>query len=181
LTEQPSFIWTVRLKMMPLISITGRDRFIDGKGEMQMKLNGLVNLGKETGPKMDEGTLQRYLGETVWFPSAAVSPYIRWEEIDELSAKAIMSYKGTTGSGTFCFNEDGHFVKFVALRYMGNAPDAKRYEWIITANKHEQTNGITIPVDMDATWMLDTGPWTWCNIQITKTNYNMKENGLIFT
>jgi hypothetical protein len=177
-TQQPAFIWAVRLKILPLLNVLGRDKFADGKGEMQMKLNGLVNLGKETGPKMDEGTLQRFLGEIVWFPSAAISPYINWEEVDDFTAKATMNYKGTTGSGTFHFNKDGLLNKFIAMRYMGNTPDAKRYQWVITAKKHEQHNGITIPVKLEATWMLETGPWTWCNIEITGIRYNIKEKWL---
>ena len=170
--EKPAFIWTVRLKMAPFISVLGRDKFIDGKGEMQMTLNGLFNLGKETGEKMDEGTLQRYLGETVWFPSAMVSPYISWQELDKNSARATMNFKGTTGTGTFYFNNEGFFEKFIALRYMGNAADAKRYEWIISAQEHAEFNGIKIPSKMETTWMLESGPWTWLKLEITDIRYN---------
>jgi hypothetical protein len=172
--ENPAFIWTVRLKMAPLVSVLGRDKFLDGKGEMQMTLNGLLNLGKETGEKMDEGTLQRYLGETVWFPSGMVSPHISWEELNAHSAKATMNFKGTTGSGTFYFNNDGFFEKFVAMRYYGNAKNAKRYEWIITVQKYAEFSGIKIPSEMKATWMLDSGPWTWCQLEITDIRYNME-------
>lgn len=170
--ENPAFIWTIRLKMAPFVSVLGRDKFIDGKGEMQMTLNGIFNLGKETGEKMDEGTLQRYLGETVWFPSGLVSPHISWEEMDAHSAKATMNYKGTTGSGTFYFNKEGLFEKFVAVRYYGNSKDAKRYEWIITAQEHTEFNGIKIPSKLEATWMLDSGPWTWCKLEISDIRYN---------
>ncbi|MCK4699586.1 MAG: hypothetical protein KAT38_04615, partial [Bacteroidales bacterium] len=125
--ENPAFIWKVKMNMPPFIKITGRDKFVDGKGEMLIKMFSLLNIVNEKGEKMDEGTLQRFLGEIVWFPSAALSQYITWEAIDSLSAKATMNYKGTTGSGTFYFNEQGDFVKFSALRYKGNEADAQRY------------------------------------------------------
>ncbi len=171
-TENPAFIWTVKLNMSPVIQIRGRDKFVDGKGEMQMKMNSIINLGKETGEKMDEGTLQRYLGEIVWFPSAAVSPYISWEEIDTLTAKATMSYKGTTSSGIFYFNENGEVMKYSALRYMGNDPDAKRYEWVIKVDEYAHFEGIRIPSKCSATWKLDEGDWTWCILEITDLAYN---------
>ncbi|WP_372947544.1 DUF6544 family protein [Mariniphaga sp.] len=170
--ENPAFIWTVRMKMAPFVSVLGRDKFIDGKGEMQMTLNGILNLGKETGEKMDEGTLQRYLGETVWFPSGMVSPHISWQELDPHSAKATMNFKETSGSGNFYFNSEGIFEKFVAMRYYGNAKDAKRYEWIITAQEHAEFNGIKIPSKLEATWMLDSGPWTWLKLEIAEVDYN---------
>jgi hypothetical protein len=170
---KPAFIWTVDMRMSPIIHIKGRDKFVDGMGEMQMKMNSIINLGKETGEKMDEGTLQRYLGEMVWFPSAVLSPYVTWEEIDSLTAKATMTYQGTTGSGIFYFNKQGDFVKYSALRYKGNDPDAKRYPWVITVQDYKTFCGIRIPSKMEATWKLDEGNWTWCKIEISEIKYNI--------
>jgi hypothetical protein len=175
-TENPAFIWTVKLNMSPFVSVRGRDKFTDGKGEMQMKLYALLNLGKETGEKMDEGTLQRYLGEIVWFPSAALSPYIKWEAVDSLTAKATMNYKGTTGSGIFYFNAEGDFIKYSAMRYMGNEPDAERREWIIEADNHAVFNGIKVPSEVHATWRLDEGDWTWCRIRLSNLVYNASDS-----
>jgi hypothetical protein len=176
--DKPAFIWTVNMKMSPIINIKGRDKFVDGKGEMLMKMNSIIRLGKETGKKMDEGTLQRYLGEMVWFPSAALSPYISWEEIDANTAKATMSYNGTTGSGTFYFDKQGDFIKFIALRYKGNKPDAKRYEWLVEADDYAEFEGIRMPSKCRATWKLDDGDWTWCMLEITDLKYNIKVDDL---
>lgn len=171
-TVNPAFIWTVRLNMSPLIRIRGRDKFLEGRGEMQMKMNAIINLGKETGDKMDEGTLQRYLGEMVWFPSAALSPFITWEQIDKHTAKATMCYKGTSGSGTFFFDEKGDFIKYRAFRYKGNEEDARRYDWVVTADEYKEFEGVRIPSKMRATWKLDEGDWTWCILEITDMTYN---------
>lgn len=170
--ENPAFIWKVKMNMPPFIKITGRDKFVDGKGEMIIKMFSLLNIVNEKGEKMDEGTLQRFLGEIVWFPSAALSQYITWEAIDSLSAKATMNYKGTTGSGTFYFNEQGDFVKFSALRYKGNETDAQRYEWVLTVKEHSIMNSIKIPTIGEVTWMLENGNWTWLDLEITDIRYN---------
>ena len=175
-TENPAFIWTVDLNMLSFLKIKGRDKFVDGKGEMQMKMNSIINLGKETGEKMDEGTLQRYLGEMVWFPPAALKSYVAWEEIDALTAKATMTYQGTTGSGVFYFNKDGDCIQFSALRYKGNDPDAKRHEWIITVDEYAEFEGIKIPSKCQATWKLDEGDWTWCVLEITDLSYDIRHS-----
>lgn len=171
-TKNPAFIWTIDLKMSPLITIRGRDKFVDGRGEMQMKMNSIISLGKETGEKIDEGTLQRYLGEIVWFPSAALSPFITWEEIDSLTARATMTWKNISGSGIFSFNEKGDFVKYSALRYYGNDQGARRFEWIIEADEYSVFEGIRIPSRCSATWKMDEGDWTWCILEITDLSYN---------
>lgn len=170
----PAFVWKVNMNMPPFIKIAGRDKFINGKGEMQIKLFSLLNIVNEKGSKMDEGTLQRYLGEIVWFPSAALSPLIRWEAIDSHTAKATLEYKGTKGSGTFYFNKSGDFVQYRTLRYKGNEPSAKRYEWVIDVQEYAIMNGVKIPVKMTATWKLDEGDWTWLNLEITDIKYNTK-------
>ncbi|HYX09624.1 MAG TPA: DUF6544 family protein [Bacteroidales bacterium] len=168
----PAFVWAVKMDMMPALNVYGRDQFIDGKGRMLIKMAGIFSLVDETGNKINEGSLQRYLAEIVWFPSAALSPYITWEEIDSLSVRATMMYKGTKGSGVFRFNNNGDFVQFSTMRYKGNDPDAKRYKWVVNARKYDKKNGIRIPVKSDVTWELKDGNWTWMKIEISDILYN---------
>ncbi len=175
ITHDPSFIWMVEMDMSPLVKIKGRDRYVDGRGEMLIKMNSLINVVNEKGPQMDEGTLQRFLGELVWYPSVAVSPYISWEELDDYSARATMTWKGVTGSGVFYFDKEYNFIKFEALRYMGNKEDAPKYPWIITVDDYAVFDGIKVPSRMQATWKLDEGDWTWLKLVIEDLRYNIDE------
>ncbi len=170
--NNPAFIWTVNVKMNSFISFQGRDKFENGKGEMLIKVNSLINVVNEQDKKLNEGSMQRYLGEMVWFPSIALSPYITWEQIDDKTAKAIMTFNGTSGSGTFYFNSDGNFIKFSALRYMGNAPDAMRHEWVLLVEEYKSFEEIKVPSKMTATWKLDSKDWTWLKLEILDIAYN---------
>lgn len=171
--DLPAFIWRVRMKMMPLVSISGRDKFVEGQGEMLIKILSLFPVADVSGnEKINSGALQRYLAEIVWFPSAALSPYITWREIDDYSAKATMTYKGTSGSGVFHFDKDGHFVRFSTWRYMGGDEEAVLKEWIVTVNESRIINSVYIPVKMAATWKLESGDWTWLKLEITDIEYN---------
>ena len=170
--NNPAFIWTVDVKMNSLLHFQGRDKFENGKGEMLIKMNSLITVVNEHGEKLDEGALQRYLAEMVWFPSLALSPYITWEQIDSLSAKATMNYKGTSGSGTFYFNSKGDVTKFFALRYKDNNEGAKRYGWTINISDYKTFEGIKVPAKMAATWKLDKGEWTWLKLEVTDIKFN---------
>lgn len=171
--DNPAFIWKVKVDMMPLVFFTGRDKFSDGKGNMLIKVLSLFNVvNASDNEKINQGTLQRYLGETIWFPTAVVSPYIKWEEIDSLSAKAIMTYKGTSGSAVFTFNENGDFVKFSAMRYKDSDEKAQLKEWIITLSDYKVYDGIKIPVKGEATWKLDEGDFTWYKFEVYDIEYN---------
>lgn len=170
---EPAFIWSVDLKMNSFMWFKGRDKLQNGKGEMLIKMNALLTIVNECGEKLDEGSIQRFLGEMVWFPSLALSPYVKWEPIDDLSAKATIAYQGTEGSGSFHFDEKGNFTRFVALRYQGNAPDSERKEWILTVDDYAVFEGIKVPSKMKATWKSDSGDWTWLHLEVIDLQYNV--------
>lgn len=77
---------------------------------MKIRINRLFNVVDAQGEKVDEGTLQRYLGEIVWYPSGALSPYITWKEISPGIVEATMEYNGTKGSGKFFFVSRESFI-----------------------------------------------------------------------
>lgn len=170
--DKPSFIWTVDVKMNSLLYFQGRDKFENGEGEMMIKMNSLINVVDEKGEKLDEGTMQRYLGEMVWFPSLALSPYITWEEVNDTVAKATMDYEVKKASGTFYFNKAGDFEKYIAMRFMGNEEDATRHEWVLLVDKYSAFEGIKVPSKMNATWMLQDKDWTWLKLEIMDIKYN---------
>lgn len=172
--ETPAFIWSVNVKMNPLIQFVGRDIFSEGKGEMLIKLNSLFSIVDKKGDGLNEGSLQRFLGELVWFPSLATSKYIQWEHINDTTALASMEYNGTTGSGTFYFNSEGDFIRFSTLRFMGNADNGIRREWILNVEQYKEFEGIKVPSKMTATWALDSGMWTWLMLEIDDIQYNAR-------
>jgi hypothetical protein len=178
-TRAPAFVWSIALNMGPMVRVVGRDEFYQGKGAMLIRLLGLVAVVDEANnPRINEGTLQRFLGEMVWFPGAAVSPYLRWEAVDEYSARATFSYGGVTGSGVFTFNEAGDFIRFSTLRYYGGGADAQRRQWIISADRSEDRQGLRIPTHCTATWRLDEGDWTWARIEVKEVIYSSPSQAL---
>lgn len=171
-TEQPGFIWTVQMKMFSIVNVAGRDKFQNGQGVMTIKIGSLipvVNNGNDG--KTNQSTLQRYLMELIWYPSAALNSYITWEEVDKNTAKATMSYKGTSGSATFQFDEKGDLLKVTALRYK-DKEDAVPKECIGEVKEYGVMDGIRIPTKVDITWMLEDGPFTWYDTEVLHVKYN---------
>ncbi|WP_339708875.1 DUF6544 family protein [uncultured Kriegella sp.] len=173
--EPPAFNWRVNLTMKKVLSLVGRDRFENGKGEMTIKLFSLIPVvNAKNSEKINQATLQRYLAEIVWFPSAALSRYVTWEPVDDSSARATMEYNGTKGSGVFYFDEKGNFEKFVAMRFK-DAHDTEPTQWSVIATKSEEINGIKIPVEAKANWKLKNGEWTWLKLKITNITHNTQK------
>jgi hypothetical protein len=170
--DKPGFVWQAKIKAAPLLYIVGRDKYYEGKGNMLIKFLSLITVVDAKGKELDQGALLRYLAETMWFPSAALSNYIKWEEIDSNSAKATMSYGGVTASGIFFFNEKHQVINFVAQRYMEKNGQYNLETWSPLVKEYKDFNGIKIPSKVEVIWKLKTGEFKWFQLEIIDIEYN---------
>ncbi len=174
-TVEPSFVWKARVNMMPMLYFAGEDRYYDGKGKMLIKVLSLFPVVDEEGKEMNQGTLTRYLGEIVWFPTAALSEYIEWEEIDSNTARATMSYKGTSGSAVFNFEDSGKVVSFECKRYYNSDEGYRLEDYYAPVWNYQEFSGIKIPTQAKAIWRLESGDYEYYDMEITEIDYNIKE------
>jgi hypothetical protein len=170
--DKPSFIWTVKVNMMPGVQMAGKDKFENGHGNMLIKLYSLFTFADGKGDAIDQGTMLRYLGEICWFPSAAVQPYIHWEEIGNNSARAIMTYGKQKVSAIFTFDDDSKLIRTDALRYMGLGKDAELHEWQIPCTEWKSFEGVKVPSKGNAIWKLKDGNFDYYRWEITNIQYN---------
>lgn len=171
-TYDPGFIWKVRVKAAPGVTITGRDKYEDGRGSMKIKILSLFTVADAQGPEIDQGTLLRYLAETVWIPSAALSEYIRWEPLGDKSARAVMTCGGVEASGVFEFNEAGEVSRFTAMRYAEKDGSYSLQEWVVTLDAHEWMDGFKIPGQAVVTWNYKEGPFEWDRLTVEEAHYD---------
>ncbi|MGI6712785.1 MAG: DUF6544 family protein [Bacillota bacterium] len=170
--DEPGFIWKAKVKMAPFLYFAGRDKYYEGRGNMQIKLLSLINIVNATGKEIDQGTILRYLGEMAWFPTAALANYIKWEEIDANSARATINYGGIKASAVFNFNDKGEIINLVAKRYMEYDGKYVMETWSPTMKGYKEFNGIRIPNKIDVIWKLKTGDFNWFQCEITGIEYN---------
>lgn len=171
----PGFMWQVEVEMNPVLWMRGRDSYQDGEGTMNIWLNSLIPVVHESGPKIDEGAMQRFLGEMVWFPQQALHPYIAWETIDEARARATMNWGGVQASGVFTFGREGDFTRFEAMRYYGADPAGDSIPWILTVQSYDEFEGVRVPSKLEATWQLASGDWTWLKMEVKKIKYKVRD------
>lgn len=174
-TIDPAFVWKAKVNIAPFIYFAGEDKYYDGKGKMTIKILSLFPVVDAKGAEIDQGTLTRYLGEIVWFPTAALSEYITWEEVDSNTAKATMSYKGTTASGIFRFEDDGKLVSYSCERYYTGDQGYSLESYYAPVWDYKEFSGIKIPTRAKAVWKLDSGDYEYYEMEITDIEYNIKE------
>jgi len=170
--DPPGFVWRVNVRMMHVLPIAGRDRYADGHGSMLIKLGSLITVADGRGPEIDQGAMLRWLGEIVWFPSAALSDAISWEPIDARNARATMRHRGVTASAVFTFDDRGRFASLTADRYMSGEGGPTLEKWVIPATGWRTVRGIEMPVRGNAVWKLAGGDFDYYRWEIVDVEIN---------
>ena len=141
------------------IPFEGLDSYIAGNGSMRGVLAKLFTLFDQSGDAMDKAGLVTFLSECLIMPDAALQDYVAWEEIDDLHAKATISFNGITASGIFTFKENGEMHSFTTDDRGAISTDGSRekVKWSAVCSEYLETNGIKKPTVSQAIWHYDDG------------------------
>lgn len=174
-TAPPAFLWIADVQAAPGLHLAGRDKYLDGRGAMTISLLSLFPVAEAQGPETDQGTLVRYLAETIWFPTAALRGHIQWQQLDADRAQATMRYGGVSASAVFTFSPEGDVLRLEAKRYYSRQNSKPtREDWLITIDpaSYRSFAGMRIPTRSTVTWRLQEGDFTWLRLTVTGIHYN---------
>ena len=173
--DTPGFVWSAVIDAGYLITLNGRDKYMNGKGNMLIKGLGLVPIGNSSGNEIDQGAMMRYLAEIIWLPSAALNKYIQWEHINETTARATMTYANETVGGLFFFDPDGDIIGFEGKRFGNFEGHFSLETWSIRIIGYREFDGFRIGNKCEVTWKLKNGNFTWLQLEVTDIRYNNKD------
>ena len=165
---KPQFIWKGTTSIF-----TARDYFIDDKGGLIATLLNVYNVVDAKGANFDEGELQRWLAESVWFPTNLLpSDYVNWTAIDTNSAKLSFRYKSTAFDFIVRFNEIGEIVEIEGERFM---TADKKEKWVCKMANYQERNGVKIPISDQAIWRINNKDEVYAKFEVLKIEYNIDE------
>lgn len=154
-TTPPGFVWDAVISMAPLLGVSVRDAYVDGRGAMQATMYGVYSLADLVDtPELNSGALQRYLGEAVWFPTALLpSATVSWAARDDRSAVATLVDGTTTVSLLFEFAADGMVTAMSGDRYKEDGGRFALQPWQIHCEDSGEQAGLTIPTRCEVAWI----------------------------
>lgn len=167
----PGFVWRVRGPQKWLPIIQGRDGYIDGKGELLIKLISLFPVANAKGNELDQGAMMRYLNEMMWFPTAFLGENISWREINDTSAEVTLHDKDKTTTAILHFDEEGKLINFVAKRYMSSGNEFKFETWETPISDYREFEGFRLPSKGKAVWKLKDGDFEYIQLEIKNIKY----------
>ncbi len=180
ITRRPGFDWDAAIAMIPGLPVRVHDAYIAGEGILHASLLGLVTLAQIRGtPEAAQGELMRFLAEAVWYPTALLpSQGVQWEEVDGSSAKATFLDGQIKVTLLMRFNGNG-FIEQARCESRGRATPngVVPTPWEGRISRYERVNGICIPLEAEAAWILPQGRRPYWRGRITELSYEFAQWG----
>jgi hypothetical protein len=177
-TRPPGFVWDARIRMMPLVSVRVRDGYVAGEGTMLGRVAGLLTVVEQGGtPEMAAGALARWLGEAVWFPMAFLpgtmpGEGVRWEAMDDATARATVTDGGTTVSADFHFAPTGEITTMTAMRYRDVNGTGVLTAFEGQYRDYARRGGVMIPTSAEVAWVLPEGRFPYWRGRVAAVEYD---------
>lgn len=169
----PRFVWVGTLRKAGFPLVRARDRYWDGKGNMQIKLGTFFTIADPTGAAMDQASLMRYLNEMMWFPTAFLAPHVSFVPVDQTSAKVTLTDGGKHVTATMYFDEEGRLTNFVAPRSRGMSGTSELATWSTPVSAYGEFGGFKLPLKGKAVWKLPEGDLEYMDVVIPALEYNV--------
>lgn len=166
IAARPGFVWKGRTKIY-----SATDSYIEGKGKFKLWLFSIIPVVNRAGDRLSHTELLRWLGETVWFPTALLSDEsLSWKPIDDVTAKLIYDYNGKAVVYIVHFSERNVIWKFECMR-----PDrfGKLRKWEGLASAYQWHNDFYIPTKVEAAWIFEGLRCPYAEFELTRIEYNI--------
>jgi hypothetical protein len=149
-------IWKATVKLYG-VTISGFDRLVDGQGEMQWRLFGILPIIRGRGSDITRSAAGRVAAETIWLPSVLVSSDVRWSGIDATRSCAGITVSGESVEMEMNVNETGRLLSASMSRWGNPGGTQYRYEAFGAIVEEESSfSGYTIPTKLRIGWYFGT-------------------------
>ena len=147
-THRPGFLWNGRVAMLPGLAAHVHDSYIAGVGTLHAAMLGLFTVAEvQGGGEIARGELMRYFAEMAWYPTALLpSQGVRWEAVDDRSAKATLADGQIRLTLLFSFDDAGLITSVHAdARGSGVGKDMVMLPWDCNVSNYQLRDGMMVP------------------------------------
>ena len=160
ITQRPGFDWDARIMMFPGVAAHIHDAYVAGQGLLRGAILGLIPVvNMPDSPELQQGEFTRYFMEALWYPTALLpSQGVRWQALDDRSARASLTDGALTLTLTFRFQDDG-LIEFARAESRGRLVDGvpSGAPWQGRFWNYAIRDGIKVPLEGEVAWVMPDG------------------------
>ena len=149
------FLWNAKVATPLATHIRVIDSYIAGVGGGRVTLLSAFAVAAEAGePELNSGALHRYLAEGVWYPTALLPQSgVTWSPVDDRTAMATLTDRGTTVSLEFRFNDIGEVVGIYSPdRFQRFEQQYRQVAWEGHFRDYQLRQGMRVPGYGEVGW-----------------------------
>lgn len=175
--DRPTRLFYIAARKMG-IPATGLHMYKDAKASMVIRLAGLFKVVDARGKEMDQGeTVTVFNDMCCMAPATLLDKNIRWEAIDNTSAKASFTNGHITIGATLCFDEAGDLVNFISNDRF-ETTDGKTYHnypWSTPIGGYTVYDGIRIASEAKLIYHRPDGDFCYGEFTFKEVCYNIAD------
>ena len=172
ITQRPGFDWDGRVAMMPGVRV--HDAYVAGEGILNAAVIGLFPVVDVRGEgAVAEGELMRFFAEAAWYPTALLpSQGVRWEAVDDSSARATLTEGDISITMLYTFDERG-LIETVRTEARGRTVGGRIVPtpWHGRFWNYQERGGMRVPLDGEVAWLLPEGEKPYWRGHITQIEH----------
>lgn len=161
-------IFLIRARIAGLLSMTARDTYLRGHGQMTGKLLGLMTVVDAKGPEFDVGELVVYVNDAVLMaPSMLLGPRTSWAAVDDESFDLTFTDGDHHVSTHVLIDERGAVRDFTSMDKLAVLPRGLVAAlWHTPIEGWESVQGRQLPTRGSAMYDLEEGPFPYIEFAI---------------
>lgn len=172
-THQPSFIWYGKISMFPGFTVTARDYYFNGKGNMLVKILGVFPVVNAQSTLVDKSAFGRCVAEMTLVPSFFLDrDRIHWTGYSDDHAECTITDCGLSTNVQLFFNKDGSLAKIAVDRYYDRGKGKESLEKFIgVCSVIHDFNGLKLNTVYDGYWDLPEGELHYVHFVLDRVEF----------
>ena len=150
--------------------------FQDGSARMQVRLLSLFPLAAAEGDDLTRAEVVTLLNDlSILAPGALADPRVRWEAVDDTTARAFYRIGVDTVSAVLVFDDRGRLRDFVSDDRLRAAADGRAFtaeRWSTPILESGEEHGYTGPTRAEARWHPPEGEFIYLEIELRELAIN---------
>lgn len=171
--EAPARYFFMRATVQGLPT-TGYHRFAGGHASMNVRVLSAIPVVQSKGSELDQAETVTFFNDLcIMAPAALIDKRIRWEEMDETTAKAYFTNGPITISALLLFNQKDELINFISDdRYALTSGKLERHRFSTPISNYKWYGTYRLASKGEAVWHYPDGLFTYGKFELESIAYN---------
>jgi hypothetical protein len=156
---------------------TGLHIYQNEKATFKVKMLNLFPIINASGDQMNQAETVTLFNDMCFIaPATLIDQRIAWEQVDDLSVRAIFTNGSLSIIAVLYFNEKGELINFISKdRFETDGKIYNNYPWATPVSDYREINGYILPGKARLIYQRPEGDFTYGELEYKDVKYNLDQ------